>query len=156
MCARRTLLKSYENLRMGEDETVEAFAARVASMVNGIHGLGEKLEDISVVRHFLCAAPPRYMLIVSTIEQCVDLKTLTLDDLVGRFKAHDEPMKLSYGDAKQDEYLILTRAQWQALVSKENNFDKASGSGGKYCPAKDTDEESEKPRKKKFDKRKIR
>ena len=152
----QTLLKSYENLRMGEDETVDAFAARVASMVNGIRGLGEKLEDISVVRRFLRAAPPRYMPIVSAIEQCVDLKTLTLDDLVGRFKAHDERMKLSYGDAKQDEYLMLTRAQWEAMVSKENNFDKASGSGGKYRPAKDTDEQSEKPRKKKFDKRKIR
>src|SRR3954466_5973133 len=51
---------------------------------------------------------------------------------------------------------MLTRAQWQVLVSKENNFDKASGSGGKYRPAKDTDEQSEKPRKKNFDKRKIR
>ena len=81
-------------------------------MVNGIRGLREKLEDISVVRCFLRAAPPRYMPIVSAIEQCVDLKTLTLDDLVGRFKAHDERMKLSYGDAKQDEYLMLTRAQW--------------------------------------------
>ena len=53
---------------MGEDEIVDAFAARVASMVNGIRGLGEKLEDISVVRRFLRAAPPRYMPIVSAVE----------------------------------------------------------------------------------------
>jgi hypothetical protein len=46
-------------------------------------------------------------------------------------------------------------AQWQAMVSKENN-NKASGTGGKYRPVKDTDEQSEKPKKKKFDKRKIR
>ena len=51
---------------------------------------------------------------------------------------------------------MLTRAQWQAMVSKENNFDKASGSGGKYRPAKDIDEQSEKQKKKKFNKRKIR
>ncbi|XP_073359615.1 uncharacterized protein [Aegilops tauschii subsp. strangulata] len=151
----QTLLKSYENLRMGEDETVDTFAARVTTMVNRIRSLGEKL-DISVVWRFLRAAPSRYMSIVSAIEQCVDLKTLTLDDLVGRFNAHDERMKLSYGDAKQDEYLMLTRAQWQAMVFKENNFDKASGSSGKYRPAKDTDEQSEKPRKKKFDNSKIR
>ena len=130
----QTLLKSDENLRMGEDDTVDAFAARVETMVNGVRCLGEKLEDISAVMRFLRAAPPRYMPIVSAIEQYVDLKTLTLDDLVGRFKAHDEQMKLSYGDAKQDEYLMLTRAQW-ALVFKENNFDKASGIGGKYRPA---------------------
>ncbi|XP_020180746.1 uncharacterized protein [Aegilops tauschii subsp. strangulata] len=152
----QTLLKSYKNLRMEEDETVDAFAMRVATMVNGIRGLGEKLEDISVVRRFLPAAPPRYMSIVLATKQCVDLKTLTLDDLVGRVKAHDERMKLSYGDAKQDEYLMLTRAQWQAMVSKENNFDKASSSGRKYHPTKDTDKLSEKPKKKKFNKRKIR
>ncbi|XP_073362595.1 uncharacterized protein [Aegilops tauschii subsp. strangulata] len=99
----QTLLKNYENIRMGEDETMDAFAARVAFMVNGTHGLRDKLEDISVVQQFLRAAPPRYIPIVSSIEQCVDLKTLTLDDLFGRFKAHDEWMMLSYGDAKQDE-----------------------------------------------------
>ncbi|XP_020194627.1 uncharacterized protein [Aegilops tauschii subsp. strangulata] len=152
----QTLWKSYESLRMGEDETVDAFTARVATMVNGICSLGEKLEDISVVRCFPHAAPPCYMPIVSGIEQCVDLKTLTLDDLVRRFRVHDERMKLSYGDAKSDEYLMLTRAQWQAMVSKENNFDKASGSGGKYHPAKDADKQSDKPKKKKFNKRKIR
>lgn len=73
-----------------EDETVDAFTLRVTAMVNMIHGLGEKLEDIYVVRRFRRAAPPRYMPIVSAIEQCVDLETLTLDDLIGRFKPHDE------------------------------------------------------------------
>ena len=99
-------LKSYENLEMREDETVDAFASRVATLVNGIRGLDEKLEEISVVRRFLRAAPRRYMSIVSAIEQCVDLKTLTLDDLVGRFKAHDERMKITFGsDVKEDERL---------------------------------------------------
>ena len=132
----QTLLKNYENLRMGEDEIVGAFARRVATMVNGIRGLREKLEDIAVVRRFLCAAPSRYMSIVLAFAQCVHLKTITLDDLVGRFKAHDERMKLNYGDARRDEYLMLTRAQWQTMVSKKNNFDKASGNGGKYRAAK--------------------
>ena len=60
----QTLLNSYETLRMREDEMVDAFTTRVAMMENGIHGLEEKSEDISVVRRFLRAAPPRYMPIV--------------------------------------------------------------------------------------------
>jgi hypothetical protein len=47
---------------------------------------------------------------VSAIEQCVDLKTIPLDDLVGRFKAHDERMKITYGDVKVEEHIMLTRA----------------------------------------------
>ena len=61
----QSMLKSYENLEMGEDETVDAFSSRVATLVNGIRGLNEKLEEISVVRRFLRAAPPRYLSIVS-------------------------------------------------------------------------------------------
>src|SRR3954464_2275369 len=76
------LQKKYENLEMGGDETLGAFASRVATIVNGIRAQGEKLEDISVVIHFLRAAPPRYISVVSAIEQCVDLTTLTMDDLV--------------------------------------------------------------------------
>lgn len=143
---------------MEDNETVDAFASRVATMVNGIRNLDEKLEDISIVRRFLCAAPTRYMPIVLAVEQCVDLNTLALDDLVGRFKAHDKQINVSYGDTKQDEYLMLKRARWQVMVAKEKKSEKAFGRGSRkqaYCPTRKTEERSEKG-KKKFDTRKIR
>jgi hypothetical protein len=49
----QTFQKKFENLEVGEDETLDAFASRVATIVNGIRGLDEKLEEISVVRRFL-------------------------------------------------------------------------------------------------------
>ena len=64
----QSMLKSYENLEMGEEETVDAFASRVATMVNGIRGLDVKLEEISVVRRFLRAAPLRYLSFVLVID----------------------------------------------------------------------------------------
>jgi hypothetical protein len=72
--------------------------------------------------HFLHAIPVQYIFVVSAIEQCVDLKTLTLDDLVGRFNAHDERMKITYGNAKVDEHLMLTHAQWLAMVAREKGM----------------------------------
>src|SRR3954464_12158507 len=121
----QTLQKKYENLEMGEDETLDAFASRVATLVNGIRGLGKKLDEISIVRRFLRVAPPRYSPVISVIEQCVDLKILAMDDLVGRFKAHDERMKITYGDAKVDEHLMLMA---RALFAKDKKGDRASGS----------------------------
>jgi hypothetical protein len=37
------------------------------------------------------------------------------------FKAHDEWMKITYGDAKVDEHLMLIHAQWQAMVTREKS-----------------------------------
>jgi hypothetical protein len=101
----QTFQKKFENLEVGEDETLDAFTSRVATIVNGIRGLDEKLEEISVVRRFFHATPARYISVVSAIGQCIDLKTVMLDDLVGRFKAHDERMKITYGDTKVEEHM---------------------------------------------------
>ena len=142
---------------------LDAFASTVATIVNGIRAHGEKLEEISVVRRFLRAAPPRYISVVSAIEQCVDLKTLTMDDLVGRFKAHDERMKITCGGAESDEHVMLTRAQWKEVVAKEKKGDKSSGSSSsrrakKYIAKEDDEEDDDEapPRRKKFDIKKVR
>ncbi|KAK1661504.1 hypothetical protein QYE76_049663 [Lolium multiflorum] len=159
--ALQTLQKKYENLEMGEDETLDAFASRVATLVNGIRALDEKLEEISIVRRFLRAASPRYLSVVSAIEQCVDLKTLTMDDLVGRFKAHDERMKITYGDAVPEEHVMLTRAQWQAVVAKEKGdkaYDRRSDEEVSR-PAKKYiawENEDDAPPRRKFDIKKVR
>ncbi|KAK1619346.1 hypothetical protein QYE76_024863 [Lolium multiflorum] len=159
--ALQTLQKKYENLEMREDETLDAFASRVATLVNGIRALDEKLEEISIVRRFLRAAPPRYLPVVSAIEQCVDLKTLTMDDLVGRFKAHDERMKITYGDVVPEEHVMLTRAQWESVVTKEKGdkaYDRRSDEevsrpAKKYIAGEDEDDA---PPRRKFDIKKVR
>uniref|UniRef100_A0ACD5V094 Uncharacterized protein n=1 Tax=Avena sativa TaxID=4498 RepID=A0ACD5V094_AVESA len=144
---------------MREDETLDAFASRIATLVNGIHGLSEKLEEISIVRRFLRVAPPRYSPVVSAIEQCVDLKTLMMDDLVGWFKTHDERMKITYGDAEVDEHLMLMA---RALFAKEKKGDKASSNRSdredsrpakKYIAGENEDEA---PPRRKFDIKKVR
>ena len=139
---------------MGDDESVDAFASRVVTLVNGIHTLGENLTEASVVCRFLRAAPPRYLQIVTTIEQ------LDVDDLVGRYKAHDERIRHILGDGRNDEHLMLTKAQWMAL-SKEKQGGSTSGGKkkGKQRSARkdfaDSDDEAAPPRRK-FDIRKVR
>jgi hypothetical protein len=57
--------KSNEDLKMEESETDDQFAARFVTLINGIRGYGEKLDEVKKVRRFLRAAPARYMQIVS-------------------------------------------------------------------------------------------
>ncbi|XP_073355479.1 uncharacterized protein [Aegilops tauschii subsp. strangulata] len=128
----QTLLRNYETLVMGDNESVDAFASRVATLVNRIRALA--------------------------IEQCVDLETLSIDDLVGCYKAHDERMRYSLGDGRNYENVMLTRAQRLALDSRRGGEGSSSNTGQDRAPK----EQSKKnagdgaPKKKKFDKRKIK
>ncbi|XBI97710.1 hypothetical protein VPH35_018033 [Triticum aestivum] len=161
----QTLLRNYETLVMGDDESVDAFASRVATLVNRIRALGENLTEALVVRRFLRAAPPRYLQIVTAIEQCVDLATLSIDDLVGRYKAHDERMRYSLRDGRNDELVMLTRAQWVALSKEKQGGSRSSSKKkGKQRSArknfadsdKDSGDEAAPPPRGKFDIRKVR
>ncbi|KAK1649271.1 hypothetical protein QYE76_067076 [Lolium multiflorum] len=94
---------------------VDQFAARFVTLINAIRGYGERLDEVKNVIRFLRAAPARYMQIVTSIEQCLDLNTMTVDDLVGRFKAHDERVRLTLGDPDKSEHLMLMKQQWMTL-----------------------------------------
>lgn len=63
-CVREAKLQTFkwdfEGLKMQDDEAVET------------------LDEIDVVRRFLHAALARYMQLVTSIEQCVNLNTLTM------------------------------------------------------------------------------
>ena len=161
----QSLMRSYECLKMDESETVDQFAARLKTLVNGIRSYGSTLEEVAIVRRFLRAAPARYIQIVTSIEQCLDLKTLTVEDLVGRFKAHDERIRLSFGDAEASEHLMLTKAQWIALSKeKQGGSTSSSKKKGKQRSVRknftdsddDSDDEAAPPPRRKFDIRKVR
>lgn len=69
---------------------MDDFAVKLDTIVNRIRGLGEKVEDSNVVRKFIRAAPAKFLKIVSTLEQFGDFKTMTVEEVIGRLKAHEE------------------------------------------------------------------
>jgi hypothetical protein len=140
---------------------VDQFVPRFVTIVNVIRGYGERLDEVKNIRRFLHAAPARYMQIVTSTKQCLDLNTLTIEDLVGRFKAHDERIRLSFGDPDQSEHLMLTKQQWMTL-SKESQGGSTSSSNmkEKQRPTKKDiaglEDEDDTPPRKKFDIKKVR
>jgi hypothetical protein len=63
---------------------------RMKTITNEIRLLGEKFKEANAVRKFLQAVPSRFLEIASTIEQFGDLKTMTMEEVNGRLKAHEE------------------------------------------------------------------
>lgn len=101
-------------------ESVDDFAVRLTTLVNQIRGLGENMEESYVVKKLLRAIPTKYLQIVSTIEQFGDLKTMMVEEAIGRLKAYEERLRGMSGN-NDDEHLLLTRAEWEAQLAKNRD-----------------------------------
>lgn len=120
----QSLQEEFDRLKMKGTETIDDYALKVGTIVNKIRELGENMEESYVVKRMLRSLPNKFMQIVSSIEQFADLKSMTVEELIGRLKAHEE--RLRNANLVDDEHVLLTRAQWKA---KEEKGGEASGSG---------------------------
>ncbi|XP_020585663.1 uncharacterized protein LOC110028241 [Phalaenopsis equestris] len=112
----QTLRTHFEAIRMKDGETVDDFAMKLTSIVT-----------VSVVKKFLRAVPQKYMQIVTAIEQFGDLKNMTVEEVVGRLKVHEERLR-GYEDQEEEKHLLLTHAEWMSRMKKNGETDFSSGS----------------------------
>ena len=87
-----------------------------------------------VVKKFLRVVPLRFMQIVTSIEQFGDLKNMTVEEVVGRLKTHEERLR-GYGEQGDGPSLLLTHAEWASRSKKtdesgSSNTSRERGSHG--------------------------
>jgi hypothetical protein len=64
----QTYRLQFEQLKMKDDETIGKYFLRVEELVNAMIGLGEKIEDVSLVQKILRSILDRFNPKVSAIE----------------------------------------------------------------------------------------
>ncbi|XP_076892304.1 uncharacterized protein LOC143544005 [Bidens hawaiensis] len=72
-----TLKSEFEKLKMAEDKTVDQFAGKITGMVSKATGLGHVFEQDVLVMKLLDAVPDKYFNLVASIEQTVDLDSMS-------------------------------------------------------------------------------
>jgi hypothetical protein len=85
----QTYRLKFEQLKMNEDETISKYFLRVEELVNAMKGLGEKFDDSLLVQKILRSLPDKFNPKVSAIEELNDLKTLSIDQLLGTLTAYE-------------------------------------------------------------------
>jgi hypothetical protein len=129
------LLKEFENIEFKDGESVEDFGMRITNLVANIKSLGESVDDTRVVKKFLRVVPPRFNQVAVSIEMFCDLKTLTVEDLVGRLRAAEDRFedKLEQVTDKTGR-LLLAEEDW--LEKHKHRFQsysqKDGGSGSQW------------------------
>jgi hypothetical protein len=145
------LLKVFENIKFKEGEKVDDFAMRLSSLISEMRELGEEVEELRVVRKLLRVVPPKFNQVAASIEMLCDLKTMPLEELVGRLRVAENRFCL---EETTDELgrLLLTEEQWQARRRSKNRAhggDRRRGGrekgGGCSDGHDDSDDDSDSP-----------
>ena len=108
-----TLKSEFEATRMNDSESIDDFAMKLTTIVSNIRSLSDMVEEIFVVKKFLRVVLPRFMQIVTSIEQFDDLKNMSIEEVISRLKVHEERLR-GYEDKEEEKYLLLTHEEWLA------------------------------------------
>ena len=86
----QTLMAEFDRLKMKDTETIDEFARKLSEIQTKSASLGEDIKEPKIVKKFLKSLPrKKYIHIVVALEQVLDLKNTTFEDIVGRIKTYE-------------------------------------------------------------------
>ncbi|GKE44378.1 zf-CCHC domain-containing protein [Tanacetum coccineum] len=106
------LVQQYEQFIIQEEEPIDNAFAKFNTIITSLKALDEGFSSNNCVRKFLRALHPKWRAKVTTIEASKNLKTLSLDELIGNLKVYEEVIK------KDSEIVKNKREQSRSIALK--------------------------------------
>ena len=116
----QALRGEFDLLNMKESETMEEFYNRTISIVNQLRVNGEDIMDKRVLETILCSMTKKFEHVVVAIEESKDLKTFSLEELLGSLQSYE--LRIKQFDSSPSE---------QAFQVQETNHGGFRGKGGR-------------------------
>ncbi|KAJ0588373.1 putative RNA-directed DNA polymerase [Helianthus annuus] len=122
----QTLMSEFEGLKMKEPSTIAEFAGKISGIASRSASLGTVIKEEKLVKRFLHGLPKRFIHMVASLEQSLNLKTVGFDDVVGRLIAYEERVNLEDNEQQvRSDQLLLTYEEWEAR--KKEGCDRGKG-----------------------------
>jgi len=83
------LMRKYELFEMGDRETIMDMYTRFTQITNELKSLGKTFTTEELVRKILRLLPRSWEVKVTAIQEAKDLKTLSLDELIGNLQTYE-------------------------------------------------------------------
>lgn len=120
----QTLSNEFDRLRISDSDTIDAFSGKITELTSKGASLGQSIEEHKVVKKFLDSLPLKYIHMSASLEQMLDLNTISYEDIIGRLKAFEERIKLKEAQESQSH-------QGNLLYSSSNSFEQQDNSRGR-------------------------
>lgn len=105
------LASEFENLNMGEDDSVDDFSSKLSAIQQEAVVLGKTYKDKKLVKKFLRSLPSKFQAHISAIEVSLNSDEMKFDQVVGMMKAYE--LKMKKKDQPVDKGAALTAADNQ-------------------------------------------
>ncbi|XP_066396457.1 uncharacterized protein [Miscanthus floridulus] len=114
------LLSDFEAISFKTGETIEEFAMRITKLASDLRGLGEtSVDDARVVKKFLRVVPPRYNQVAVAIEMFCDVKTLSIEELVGRLRAAEARFEPTVEQVMEEEWMARNKSRMERVLPEK-------------------------------------
>ena len=123
----QTLMADFERMKTKDTEKIDDFAGRLSELSTKAEELGSDIEVPKLVKKFLNSLPrKRFIHIIASLEQVLDLNNTSFEDIVGRMKAYEE--RICDEEDHQDDQgkLMFTNSDSQ---SYQDNWNSSRGRG---------------------------
>ena len=123
----QTLMAEFEKMKMKETEKIDDFAGRLSELSTKSAALGVNIETSKLVKKFLNSLPrKKYIHIIASLEQVLDLNNTTFEDIVGRMKVYEERVCDPEEESNDDQTKLM-----YASSDSNRDFQGYRGRGGR-------------------------
>ncbi|XP_076895065.1 uncharacterized protein LOC143547550 [Bidens hawaiensis] len=98
-------------MKMKDSESIDDYSGRLSGLATKFAALGSAIDETRLVRNILTCMPKRFINIVASVEQMVDLKALKFEEIVGRLKAFEDRVNSVDDEPENNGKLLFNRAK---------------------------------------------
>jgi hypothetical protein len=104
---------------MKEDEDIADYFLRVNEIMNAIIGLGEEIKESVIVQKVLRSLPMIFNPKISTLEEILDINSISMDELHGIFTAYEMRIEQENLDVKEAAFKESKRSKKKEKEQEE-------------------------------------
>ena len=128
----QNLMADFDRLKMKDGDTIDIFVGKLSEISSKSASLGEMIEEPKLVKKFLKSLPRRkYIHMVASLEQVLDLNTISFEDIVGRLKAYEERVAEEEEDSHDDQEKLMYANTYSNQEGYGGSYGRGRGRGGR-------------------------
>jgi len=126
----QTLMAEFEKIKMKETEKIDDFAGKLSEISTKSAALGVNIEVPKLFKKFLNSLPrKKYIHIIASLEQVLDLNNTSSEDIVGRMKVYED--RVCDDDEPQEDQTKLMYANSDTNRDYYQGDSRGRGRGGR-------------------------
>ncbi|XP_026431356.1 uncharacterized protein LOC113328490 [Papaver somniferum] len=127
----QTLMYEFDRIKMKEADTIDNFAGKLSEIASKAATLGQPIDENKLVKKFLNSLPrSKYIHIIASLEQVLDLKSTGYEDIIGRLKVYEERTLDEDNTGETQGKLLFTNSYQQSTTTMTKGRGRGRGARG--------------------------